>query len=410
MKRLQRVSVFLVFDRSGEMEVGELILREKEIFFQYHPAFLETGLEISPFKLPLAAGIRKPDTQIFDGLFGVFNDSLPEGWGRLLLDRALLQRGISPGEISPLDRLSLLGPNGMGALIYRPQGLSLAEVEERLELSYVAREAQKILEGSSSDVLEELVQLGGSSGGARPKILVGYNPQSDHLIYGQEILPEGYEHWIIKFPATNDFSDIAQIEYAYYQMAIDAGIEMSVSRLFEGASGDFYFGTKRFDRQGNRRLHLHSASGLLHDNFRLSNMDYGHLMDAAFRLENHIGAYEKVLRIAAFNVFAHNRDDHSKNFSFLMDKSGKWRLAPAYDLTFSASAHGFHSTTVAGEGKSPDSRHLLELAGIFDLDSAKAKTLIGEVQAVVQNWSHYAESAGVSSSHKKDIDKVLAGG
>ena len=133
---------------------------------------------------------------------------------------------------------------------------------------------------------------------------------------------EGYEPWIIKFPSSSDLPDIANIEYAYYKMARDSGIEMSECRLFQGKSGRVYFGTCRFDRNGSKRIHMHSASGLLHDNFRMSSMDYGHLMDCAFRLEQHVGAYSKILRLAAFNVFAHNRDDHSKNFSF--SNAGKW--------------------------------------------------------------------------------------
>ncbi len=198
---------------------------------------------------------------------------------------------------------------------------------------------------------------------------------------------------------------MAQIEYAYHKMAVDAGLEMSDCQLFEGTSGNLYFGTKRFDRYGNQRVHVHSAAGLMHDNFRLSNMDYGHIMDAAFRLEKHVDAYKKVLRIAAFNVFAHNRDDHSKNISFLMNLKGEWQLAPAYDLTFSFSSHGFHSTTVAGEGKSPGSRHLIELANVFGVKSAK--NIIEQVKVVTNNWKHYAKESGVSKASLQLIGKTL---
>ena len=348
-----------------EIEVGELVSQGRTIYFKYYLSFLQTGLEISPIKLPFSTDILLPDTSIFDGLFGVFNDSLPDGWGRLLLDRTLIERGISLSKITPLDRLAFVGRNGNGALMYQPAIDSMLDFKKQLELDVIAKETQKILTGTSTDIIEELFHLGGSSGGARPKIFVGYHPNKNHIIHGKEELPDGYEHWLIKFPSSNDAKDIAQIEYAYHKMAVAAGLEMSTCRLFKGASGKKYFGTKRFDRIGNKRLHLHSAAGLMHDNFRLSNMDYGHVMDAAFRLENHVGAYEKVLRLAAFNVFAHNRDDHSKNISFLMNHKGEWQLAPAYDLTFSLSAHGFHSTTVAGEGKSPSVKHLLELAGCF---------------------------------------------
>lgn len=389
------------------MEVGELVSNGRKIYFQYHPGFIETGLQISPFKLPLSSGILSADTTVFDGLFGVFNDSLPDGWGRLLLDRALISRGIPLAKISPLDRLSFVGENGMGALVYRPAQDSGIDFKKQMELSAIARETQKILEGKSSDIIEELLQLGGSSGGARPKIFVGYHPEKDHLIFGKENLPEGYEHWLIKFPASNDPADVAQIEHAYHKMALAAGLKMSACRLFKGASGSLFFGTKRFDRNNAGRLHLHSAAGLMHDDFRLSNMDYGHLMDAAFRLENHVGAYAKVLRLAAFNVFAHNRDDHSKNFSFLMDANGKWQMAPAYDLTFSFSPHGFHSSTVAGEGQSPGNRHLMELADVFGVKNGKE--IIGQVREAVGNWAFYAKECGVGKASMRAVGEALGG-
>ncbi|WP_262712443.1 MULTISPECIES: type II toxin-antitoxin system HipA family toxin [unclassified Polaribacter] len=155
----------------------------------------------------------------------------------------------------------------------------------------------------------------------------------------------------------------------------------------------------------NNRVHLHSASGLLHDNFRLSNLDYGHLMDLAFRLENHLKGYKKVLRLACFNVLTHNRDDHSKNFAFLMNKKGDWQFAPAYDLTFSFSSHGQHSATVNGEGENPTQKHLLELAALFDLKNAKL--ILEEVKNAVNNWQHFAKQAGVSKTSLDLIQKVI---
>lgn len=388
-----------------QFEVGELVMKARKIYFRYYPGFIDTGLQISPFKLPLSSEILTQDTTLFDGLFGVFYDSLPDGWGRLVLDRMLIEKGVSLGEITPLDRLSFVGRSGMGALTYQPSKDSQIDYEKQLELDDIAEETHHILEGASSDIIEELVQLGGSSGGARPKIFVGYHPLKDHLIYGKENLPDGYEHWIIKFPASNDPLDISAIEFAYHKMALDAGLEMTSCRLFEGASGNLYFGTKRFDRMKDERFHLHSACGLMHDNFRLSNLDYGHLMDAAFKLENHVSAYEKVLRLATFNVLAHNRDDHSKNISFLMNDQGQWKMAPSYDLTFSFSSHGFHSTTVAGEGKAPGIQHLIELANIFGVKNPK-HTIEG-VQEAVKNWKKYAIESGVGKVSIKSIGKVL---
>ncbi|WP_430815918.1 type II toxin-antitoxin system HipA family toxin [Carboxylicivirga sp. RSCT41] len=261
------------------------------------------------------------------------------------------------------------------------------------------------LKGDSTDLLDELFAIGGSSGGARPKILVGYNKTTSELIHGSQELPEGYEDWIIKFPSSVDNPEIATIEYAYYKMALTAGMEMSESQLFSGKSGQPYFGTKRFDRIQGQRLHMHTACGMMHDNFRMSTMDYGHLMDCAFQLERHVHAYEKVLRLAVFNVFAHNRDDHSKNFAFLMDGQGKWQLAPAYDLTFSNSAYGFHSTMVAGESKNPGKEHLLKLADTFKVK--KAKFIIEEVQEAINQWDNIAKDCGVSKAVRDNIAKHL---
>ncbi|KAA3624185.1 MAG: type II toxin-antitoxin system HipA family toxin [Bacteroidetes bacterium] len=388
-----------------QQEVGELVFQDRKIFYKYYPDFIDYGLEISPFKLPLSQEILQPDTMVFDGLFGVFFDSLPDGWGRLLIDRMLISRGIGLDSISALDRLAIVGKDGMGSLSYKPAKGPVEKISLNYDLDEIAEASRRIYEGESSKLLDHLVEIGGSSGGARPKIFVGYNSGSDQLIYGETKLPKGFEDWIIKFPSSSDPEDIAMIEFSYYKMALEAGLEMSECRLFRGASGRFYFGTKRFDRFNGHRRHLHSASGLLHDNFRLSNLDYGHLMDAAFRLENSVEAYQKVLRLAAFNVFSHNRDDHSKNFSFLMDKKGTWKLAPVYDLTFSYSSHGFHSTTVNGEGKNPGSKQLLELADIFGLKDGKK--IIEQVKESIVQWGEFANETGVGSSSKKQISIAL---
>jgi serine/threonine-protein kinase HipA len=404
MEQIKKIYVSIQFD-AEEIEVGELVSENKLIYFKYYPSFVKRGLEISPIKLKLNTDINKADAIPFDGLYGVFFDSLPDGWGRLLLDRTLTARGISIAHLTPLDRLAYVGNQGMGALLYKPE-ISLENLGGfKIELDEIANATQQIIAGTATEVLDELFQLGGSSGGARPKILVGYNPTTQHLINADKELPLGYEHWLIKFPTSSDSRDIANIEYAYYKMAIDAGIEMSECQLFKGQSGKVYFGTKRFDRQGNKKLHLHSAAGMMHDNFRLSALDYGHLMDCAFQLERDIKAYQKVLRLAAFNVFANNRDDHSKNFSFLMDATGTWRLAPAYDLTFSYSGHGMHSTMVAGESANPTRQHLMNLATYFKIKNANL--IIDEVQSVVTNWKKYAGLYDVKNNSKNSIQKVI---
>ena len=404
MEHIEKIIVSICLNEQ-EIAVGELVSDAKNIYFKFYTDFIKRGLEISPIKLKLNNLINKADPLPFEGLFGVFADSLPDGWGRLLLDRALTARGVAIDDITVLDRLAYVGSNGMGALTYKPEIKDGEKAEFKVELDEIAKATNQIINGVASNVLDELYQLGGSSGGARPKILVGYNPVSQHLIGIEKILPKDYEHWLIKFPSSYDRPDIANIEYAYYKMALDAGIEMSESKLFKGLSGQAYFGTKRFDREGNKRLHMHSAAGIMHDNFRLSNIDYGDLMDCAFRLEKDVRAYEKILRLAAYNVFAHNRDDHSKNFAFLMDANGIWKVAPAYDLTFSSSGHGMHSTSVARESKNPTKKHLMELGNYFKIKNASK--IIDEVQAVIFNWKMYADQCEVSTESKNRIGKII---
>ncbi len=402
MEPINKITVSI--DIAGkELQVGELVKEGRGIFFKYYTEFIRSGLQISPFHLPLKDTIYTEPSQIFEGLFGVFYDSLPDGWGRLLLDRTLTAKGILIQDITPLQRLAYVGLKGMGALMYRPQIETSLQDVMQIELDAISREMTTVLQGASSSVIDELYELGGSSGGARPKILVGYDPGTGHLIHGAERLPRGYEDWLIKFPSSNDRTDIAQIEYAYHKMALAAGVFMNPCRLFTSGSGNVFFGTKRFDRTEEGRLHLHSAAGMLNDNFRYSTMDYGNLMDATFRLENDVAGLEKILRIAAFNVFAHNRDDHSKNISYLMDQTGKWQLAPAYDLTYSNSSHGMHSTTIAGEGSAPTKRHLMELAAEFSLKNGAV--VIEQVADAVSQWRSYAKDAGVTKSSMELIEK-----
>jgi len=399
-----KLSVLLLLE-GQETEIGELVISNRKIYFKYHSGFLTRGINISPIRLPFSGEIVSAGTEPFEGLYGVFNDSLPDGWGKLLLDRSLYSKGINIAQISPLDRLAFVGSNGMGALVYKPEIKTDNNTSHLLELDNIASEMVKVLQGASSDIIEELIILGGSSGGTRPKISIGYNPQTNHLMHGVDILPQDYEDWIIKFPSSSDNREIANIEFAYHKMALLAGIEMSKCKLFRGKSGQVYFGTKRFDRVSHQRLHMHTASGLMHDNFRMSTMDYGHLMDCAFQLEKHVQAYEKIFRLAVFNVYAHNRDDHSKNFSFLMNAKGEWHFAPAYDLTFSYSNYGFHSTMVAGESQNPGRKELMKLANHFGVKNAKI--IIEQVQDALNTWEESAKECGVTKENRESTQKAI---
>ncbi len=402
---MELLDVKLAFTPDELISVGQLGSDGGQIYFRYASDFLARGLDLSPIRLPLLPTAQRVETQVFDGLFGVFADSLPGGWGRLLLDRALVARGVDLATVGPLARLAYVGRNGPGALVYEPAVGEENRLTSLPPLDQLADEAAAVLRGEGDTAVEDLLPLGGSSGGARPKILVNYNPISGELRPTFQPLKAGDEPWIIKFSAGTDAFDSGPIEFAYYQMARLAGIEMAPSRLFRGASGRQYFGTKRFDRDGERRLHFHSAAGLMHDNFRYSSMDYGHLIDAAYQLERTAAVKERVLRLAAFNVFAHNRDDHSKNFSFLMDADGRWCFAPAYDLTYSESGHGHQSLTVAREGRLPGRRHLMKLGRHFDI--ANAGETVDQVRNALEGWLSIAQKVGVGIYMRKVIERVI---
>lgn len=385
------------------IEVGKLILDNRLVYFKYNEAFISLGLNLSPIKLKFDTSIQisKPDP--FHGIFGVFDDSLPDGWGMLLLNRALEKQGLSLGDINILDQLAYVGDTGKGALIYSPAITDNEKFNDAIDIDKLKTVIDEVYNGTSSEVIEKLMHLGGSSGGARPKANVGYNPKTNELMHGYNTLSGGFEHWIIKFPSSEDPKDIANIEYAYYKMALNANIEMSKCKLLESAKGQQVFATKRFDRNGNNRIHMHSMAGITHDNFRRSGIDYGHIIDTAYTLEKSASARKKILRLAAFNIYSHNRDDHSKNFSWLMNDSGLWSLAPAYDLTYSSTRIGEHSTLVDGEGANPGRSNILSLAKEFSISNPNE--IIEEVQESLSQWLVIAKECGVGSESINRIQK-----
>jgi serine/threonine-protein kinase HipA len=397
----EKIRVSLDFGTSI-VKVGQIVEQNQEIYFRFEPSFLESDLDISPFKLKKTREILPSPRTPFDGLFGVFNDSIPDGWGRLLLDRKLIESGKNSKEISVLDRLSILGKDAHGALIYEPITDDGKSENELINLDQIAQESEDLLKTGNVSFLDQLYHLGGNSVGARPKILVNHNPKLNQF---STVAKEGFEPWIIKFPALNDFKDIARIEFAYYKMAIACGIEMSESNLFYSEKGKVFFGSKRFDRIGNQRLHLHSACGLLHDDFRYSTLDYGHVMDAANRLENNLSACEKVFRLAVFNVYASNMDDHSKNVAFLMTENGNWRLAPAFDLTFSPSPGGYHSLSVGNKYQEIGKYELLKLASYFRIN--KGNEIIDQIKEVLSNWQQVSSEIGINKKENQLIEKTL---
>jgi len=390
------------------LPVGRLAIRDHTIYFEYQASFIQTRLEISPLRLPIKTGVTAFEARPFEGLAGVFSDSLPDGWGRLLFDRFLRSQNILPSDITPLDRLAHVGVHGMGALVYEPDH-SPSDMEDGLiNLDHLAQQAGEVLTGSSEEIIQELLSLNGSSAGARPKALIGVDESRQNISHGAKQLAPGFEPWLVKFPNSQDGLDSGAIEYVYALMAKEAGVVMSEAHLFAASKGSGYFAAKRFDRDGAKRYHMHTVSGLLHSDFRTPSLDYEDLLTLTGQLTKDIREVEKMYRLAVFNVLAHNRDDHAKNFSFLMDDKGEWKLSPAYDLTFSNGPGGEQSTMVMGEGRNPGDKQLIKLGIEAGLSKALVDEIIAQTKAGLRQWKALAKEYGISQANIDLINKRLA--
>lgn len=365
--------------------VGTLAAMENgKIAFEYADDWLETGFPISPFSLPLEKRVFVPSKPYFRGLFGVFADSLPDAWGNILVNRMLKKNGISVDQISVLDRLAIVGGSGMGALTYEPEYL-LEKENGDFDLDVLAAECQKVLQTEYTDALDELYMLGGTSGGARPKIMTEWDQKE----------------WIIKFPAYADGKDAGAMEYAYSLCAKKCGIMMSETRLFPSECCPGYFGTVRFDREkikdqsGNiytDRRHMLTAAAILELDYEQPCLDYLSLMKLTKILtRDHKTDLEDMFRRMCFNVFAHNRDDHAKNFTFLYDeKKDHWGLAPAYDLTYSNTYYGEHTTSVNGNGIDPGKEELLAVARTAGMNERRCAKIADEIyETVTEELKNY---------------------
>lgn len=341
----------------------------RQIAFQYDTEWINNGFSISPFSLPLDNRVFLPKNMDFDGLFGVFSDSLPDGWGRLLVDRFLQSKGYSISNVTPLLRLGIVGSTGMGALEYLPELILNSQIE-KTDFDLLAKECEKILQEQQSDDLDTLFALGGSSGGARPKVLITLDDES----------------WLVKFPSSYDTKKIGAEEYAYMKCAASCGIDVPEIKLFPSKKGSGYFGVKRFDRVNNEKVHMVTASGLLETTHRIPNLDYCDLMKLTYLLTKDMKQAEELYRRMCFNVFAHNRDDHSKNFTYqYIENEKRWRISPVYDLTYSNSLNGEHATCINGNGKNPGIKELIEVGVLAGLSEKNAKAIASDIQEIVMN-------------------------
>ena len=361
------------------MHVGTLAeMLDKRVAFQYDREWIQTGFPISPFSLKLSGEVFIPDTSsrdCFRGLFGVFSDSLPDSWGELLLDRYLSSIGINRDSVSILDRLAYIGTSGMGALEYVPsKNTDYDVVGSKLKFDEIAKECNELLSSKPSDKIDVLYRLGGSSGGTRPKVF---------------IKDQGKE-WIVKFPAKTDPSNSGKREYDYSLCAKKCGIIMTETQLVSSTICEGYFKTERFDRQNGEKIFTISFAGILEADFRAPSCDYETFMKLTMSLtKDNYADKEQLFKIMCFNVMTHNRDDHTKNFSFRYTDDLGWRLAPAYDLTYSDTYWGEHTTSVNGKGKDILDDDLICVGTSSGIKESTCRDIIRSIRENTQDLSMY---------------------
>ena len=404
-------------------------------YFQYAPQFTENGWDISPLKMPLAQGGRiysfpenrkgRSETEdTFKGLPGLLADSLPDKYGNKLINTWLARQGRSENSMNPVEKLCFIGTRGMGALEFEPAQIKSGIKTFSLELNSLVDVAKKILNEREAFLTQltqeeekammEILKIGTSAGGARPKAVIAYNPKTKEIKSGQGNVPQGFEHWLLKLDGVSgeqfgESSGWGRVEYAYYLMALACGIEINESQLLE-ENGRAHFMTKRFDRTHNQKHHIQSLCGLQHYDF---NDMYGYSYEQVFQsmrlLNLTYPEAEQMFRRMVFNVLATNYDDHTKNFSFILKKDEKWRLAPAYDLCFSfePNNHWVNKQTLSVNGKRMGIKQEDLMSIAVDNNIKNGKKIIEEINATVKSWKHYAEQAAVRRDLKARINENL---
>lgn len=386
--------------------LGTLAENGRQILFEYSPEARRQGLELSPLRVPLAQPGASGGEPFFMGLPGFIADALPDGWGLLLMDRAFRAAGRRPEEVSVLDRLAFIGDRAVGALCFEPaERLTLDEAD--LALARLAEEAAQVLASEKADAaLRHLLLLGGSPQGARPKVLVDFDPASGRISAGAQ--HAGAAPWLVKFPAGDEHRDACAVEALYARLAGHCGIEVPESHFFALDGRHSAFGVRRFDREDGLRVPLLSLSAALHVNYRLPALDYETLLRATRRFTGDEREVLKAFERCVFNVLVHNRDDHARNFAFRLNRARQWRLAPAFDLTFNEGPGGEHHTTVAGEGRAPARAHLLEVARRAGLPVKAAEAVIDRLCASMGAFDRLAADLPIRKTRLAQIRRTLA--
>ncbi len=415
----------------GAVSLGE---GEEVAAFEYDPAFISSGIALSPLVMPLAKQVYTfpaLSRQTFYGLPGLLADSLPDKFGHVLIDAWLATQGRLPESFNIIERLCYTGERGMGALEFLPATGPRTRQDHQVHIDALVSLATNILTHRGSlqtalvgennhQAMTDILRVGTSAGGARAKAVVAWNPDTNEVRSGQVAADKGFEYWLIKFDGVggnrdkelDDPQGFGAVEYAYSLMARDAGIEISPCRLFE-ENGRRHFMTQRFDRlAGGEKLHMQSLCALAHYDFNLAGAySYEQALLVIRQLGLPMSTLEQMFRRMAFNIIGRNQDDHVKNISFLMDKAGRWRLAPAFDLTYSFNPRGgwtaSHQMTLNGKRDDFTLDDFRACARTVSMKRGRAETIIDEVSSVVAQWSEYVDGVAVPDSLRDQIHQTL---
>ena len=412
---IKKLDVFRSLNDGNEVIVGQLAQNQQGVYFQYDADYLNTHQNLSPFTLPFNNVLAKAPRQPHQGLHGLFADSLPDGWGLLLMDRVFRQQNIQPQQLTAMDRLAYVGNTGIGALSYRPTIDWKQKEEPWIDISELGKHASQLFDGDAELVLTALANAG-SSGGARPKALIYIDAKKNKISTQPK---KNLEPWLVKFTSQNLLlgHDEGLCEAAYLTMAKQAGIETPEWQILEPTQNNnaqtnnakAWLAMKRFDCTNERgRYHTQSLCGLLDADFRQPSLDYEDCIKASQTLCKSPAVGQQQFIRAMFNLFADNQDDHTKNWSFLMDDNGQWQPTPFYDVTFSPNPHHQHMMAYAGYGTQPTLKAIQQLATQANFSNwKKAQNEIGKVLDALSNWSVIAKELGVKPSVVKMISKQL---
>ena len=386
---------------------GTLVEKDQKIYFEFTTKALESDIQLSPIQTPLSPGLFSNFPKHQDNLPGFIADCLPDGWGKLLVDRFLLKvHNIPAHQITPLQRLALVGDRAIGALSFVPAELIANDHDHLLGLAQLSNHIQQVVNDKDTDALLQLVLVGGSPQGARPKSMVRYNPETKHISTAATATGED---WLVKFPAKQDHLEVCAIENIYSNLARDIGITVPSTQYFNLDKKYSAFAIKRFDRTNEGlRIPLLTVAGALDLNFRIANFDYRDLLRLTRAItQNKQEVYTMLLRII-FNIIFNNRDDHTKNFSFMMDKNQQWHISPAYDLTFNEGPNGYHQMALMGEAKCPTKQDMIKLIKDSALDINKCNRLIDIVITKALTFKQHALCHGdIRKQTINQIDKKI---